>query len=104
MSLLGSPFQVIVSTADNLTVTAGTDVVKVTAGSKTITLPLARTCTLEQGNNIIRVVGAGAATTVAVTSPDTFGNDDTTIAITDGAIGYCESDGLNTWYLTGRTS
>lgn len=100
MSLLGSPFQVIVTTADDLTVTAGTDAVKVTA-AKAITLPLARTCTLEDGNNIIRIVGAGGDATVGPSAGDNFATGDSTTVIEDGNVGLCESDGLKTWYITG---
>jgi hypothetical protein len=100
MSLLGSPFQVIVSTAADLTVEAGTDAVIVTA-SKAITLPLARNCTLEQGNNVIRIVGAGGDATVGPTSPDTLATGDSTTVIEDGNVGIAESDGLSMWFLTG---
>ena len=106
MSLLGSPFQRKVSTADNITVEAGTDVLIETGSSKTVTLPLARNCTLEDGNNIVRVVADGNNLTLAVQTGDTFANsgDTTTITITNGAVAYCESDGLNQWIVTGRTS
>ena len=106
MSLLGSPFQRKISTADSLTVEAGTDVLIETGSSKTVTLPLARLCTLEEGNSVVRVVADGNSVTLAVQTGDTFINsgDTTTIAITNGAVAYCESDGLNQWIVTGRTS
>lgn len=106
MSLLGSPFQRKVSTAVDITVTAGTDVVIQTGSSKTVTLPRAKDCTLEDGNNIVRVAADGNSLTLAVQTGDTFMNsgDTTTITITNGAVAYCESDGLNQWIVTGRTS
>lgn len=106
MSLLGSPFQRKVSTANNITVEAGTDVVIETGSGKTVTLPLARDCTLEQGNNVVRVAADGNSLTLAVQTGDTFMNsgDTTSITITDGAVAYCESDGLISWIVTGRTS
>lgn len=106
MSLLGSPFQVIVTTSNSVTVTAGTDVLIQQGSSKTVTLPLAKLCNLEQGNNIVRVAADGNSVTLAVQSGNTFMNsgDTTSITITDGAVAYCESDGLASWIVTGRTS
>jgi hypothetical protein len=98
--LLGSPFQRIVTTGDDLSVAVNTDAVLVTA-AKNITLPLARLCTLEQGNNVIRVVGAGGDATVLPTSPDTFATGDSSTVIEDGNVGLCESDGLSMWFITG---
>lgn len=106
MSLFGSPFQRIVNSAVDITITAGTDLLVQTGSSKTCTLPLAKLCTLEDGNNIVRVAADGNATTLAVQTGNTFYNsgDTTTIAITNGAVAYCESDGLAGWVVTGRTS
>jgi len=100
MPLFGSPFQQIVTTADDLVLTEPVDAVKVTA-AKAITLPLARLCTLEQGNNVIRIVGSGGDATVGPTSPDTLATADATTVIEDGNVGYAESDGLSQWYITG---
>ena len=102
MSLFGSPFQQIVTTAVDLTVTVGTDAVVVTA-AKNITLPRAYLCTLEQGNNVIRVAAAGAAATILPTSPDTLATADSSTVIGDGNVAYCESDGLGTWWVIGSS-
>lgn len=106
MSLLGSPFQRKVTSAETATITAGTDVFTETGSGKTVTLPLARECSLEDGNNVIRVVADGNSITLAVQTGNTFMNsgDTTSITITNGAVAYCESDGLNQWIVTGRTS
>jgi len=100
MSLFGSPFQQIVTTAEHLVLTEPVDAVKVTA-AKNITLPLARLCTLEQGTNVIRIVGSGGDATVGPTSPDTLATGDSTTVIEDGNVGICESDALGQWYITG---
>jgi hypothetical protein len=98
--LLGSPFQQIVTTANNLSATVGTDAVQQTGSGKTVTLPLAHLCTAENGNNVIRVVGVGHSVTIAPTSPDTIANGGN-VTIGSGKVGLCESDGLSQWYITG---
>lgn len=106
MSLFGSPFQRKVTTAESATMDAATDVLIETGSGKTVTLPRAKDCTLEDGNNIKRVAADGNSLTLAVQTGDTFINsgDTTSITITNGAVAYCESDGLNQWIVTGRTS
>lgn len=99
--LFGSPFQKLVTTAANLTVTAGTDAVFVTATGKTLTLPLARNCTLEDGNNIIRVIGVGFAVTLAPASGDGIATGQVTATVGANKCAYAESDGLNKWYIFG---
>lgn len=99
--LFGSAFQRLVTTALSLSVTAGTDAVFVTATGKTLTLPLARTCTLEDGNNVIRIVGVGFAVTVAPTSPDALATGQATATIGSNKCGYAESDGLSKWWVYG---
>jgi len=103
MSLLGSPFQVIQTYSDNQTLEVGVDVALQTGTSKTISLPLARNCTLENGNNIIRVIGVGHSVTVAATSPDTILNGGS-VTIGSGKVGYCESNALNAWIVTGDSA
>jgi hypothetical protein len=98
--LLGSPFQRIVTTADDLTLTAGIDAVLVTA-AKAITLPLAHLCTLEQGNNTILIVGAGGDATVTPNAADSLATGDATTVIEDGNVGMAISDGLDMWFLVG---
>lgn len=98
--LFGSPFQRIVTSAASISAAAGTDALFITATGKTVTLPRAHECTLENGNNVIRVIGVGFAVTIAPTSPDTMANGGN-VTIGSGKIGYCESDGISRWYVMG---
>ncbi len=103
MSLLGSPFQVIQTYSDNQAVVAGVDVVLQTGSSKTVTLPRANTCTLEQGTNEIFVIGVGHSVTVAANAADTILNGGS-VTIGSGKAGYCRSDGLSHWIIVGDSA